>query len=133
MVKTLVSGGADSTIKIWHVGARDLIDILHKHNGMVRCLTFTPNGRILVTGGDDRKIMFWDLMLRQVGISLSLDDTAAHSLTFSPDGQTLVTGSYRKIKVWHISRPKKMITDTTVVAVVYRSFSHYSLLSYQCR
>ncbi len=108
--QTLVSGGADSTIKIWHMGARDLIDILHKHNGMVRCVAFTPNGRMLVTGGDDRKIMFWDLTLRQVGIFLSLDDTAAHSLTFSPDGQTLVTGSYRKIKVWHISRPKKMIT-----------------------
>lgn len=56
--QTLVSGGADSTIKIWHVGARDLIDILHKHNGMVRCLTFTPNGRILVTGEMIEKLCF---------------------------------------------------------------------------
>ena len=120
--QTLVSGGSDSTIKIWHVGALDLIDILHKHNGMVRCVAFTPNGRILVTGGDDRKIMFWDLMLRQVGISLSLDDTAAHSLTFSPDGQTLVTGSYRKIKVWHISRPKRM----TILPQLLQSFTGHS-------
>jgi WD40 repeat protein len=120
--QTLVSGGADSTIKIWHVGALDLIDILHKHNGMVRCVAFTPNGRMLVTGGDDRKIMFWDLMLRQVRISLSLDDTAAHSLTFSPDGQTLVTGSYRKIKVWHISRPKKMM----IAPQLLQSFTGHS-------
>ena len=101
--QTLVSGGADSTIKIWHVGALDLIDILHKHNGMVRCVAFTPDGRMLATGGDDRKIMFWDLMQRQVAIALSLDDTAAHALTFSPDGQTLVIGSYRKVKVWRVS------------------------------
>lgn len=99
----LVSGGADSTIKIWHPGAVDLIDILHKHNGMVRCVAFTPDGRMLATGGDDRKILFWDLMHRQVAIALSLDDTAAHSLAFSQDGQTLITGSYRKIKVWHKS------------------------------
>jgi WD40 repeat protein len=101
--QTLVSGGADSTIKIWHSGAVDLIDILHKHNGMVRCVAFTPDGRMLATGGDDRKILFWDLMYRQVAIALSLDDTAAHSLVFSQDGETLITGSYRKIKVWRKS------------------------------
>ncbi|AFY33476.1 WD40 repeat domain-containing protein [Calothrix sp. PCC 7507] len=101
--QTLVSVGADSTIKIWHVGARDLIDILHKHHGVVRCVTFTPGGRMLVTGGDDRKILFWDLTERRVAIALSLDDTAAHSLVLSQDGQTLVTGSYRKIKVWRTS------------------------------
>jgi WD40 repeat protein len=100
--QTLVSGGADSTIKIWHVGAKDLIDILHKHNGIVRCVAFTPDGRMLATGGDDRKILFWDLMLRQVSMTLSLDDTAAHSLAMSEDGQILVTGSYRKIKVWRL-------------------------------
>ncbi|WP_414543091.1 WD40 repeat domain-containing protein [Nostoc sp. CCY0012] len=112
--QTLVSGGADSTIKIWHVGALDLIDILHKHNGMVRCVAFTPDGRMLVTGGDDRKVLFWDLMQRQVAIALSLDDTAAHSLVLSRDGQTLVTGSYRKIKVWQTPHPTrgKILKDT---------------------
>ncbi|AKG20878.1 WD40 repeat domain-containing protein [Calothrix sp. 336/3] len=103
--QTLVSGGADSTIKLWHTGARDLIDIMHKHNGIVRCVTFTPDGRMLATGGDDRKILFWDLLYRQVTVALSLDDTAAHSLVLSPDGQILVTGSYRKIKVWHLEQP----------------------------
>ncbi|MCF2148138.1 WD40 repeat domain-containing protein [Desmonostoc muscorum LEGE 12446] len=101
--QTLVSCGADSTIKLWHVGALDLIDILHKHHGVVRCAAFTPDGRMLATGGDDRKILFWDLIHRQVAIALSLDDTAAHSLVLSRDGQTVVTGSYRKIKVWRIS------------------------------
>ncbi|BAY32412.1 WD-40 repeat-containing protein [Nostoc carneum NIES-2107] len=101
--QTLASVGADSTIKIWHVGALDLIDILHKHHGVVRCVAFTPDGRMLATGGDDRKILFWDLMKRQVAIALSLDDTAAHALALSQDGQILVTGSYRKIKVWRTS------------------------------
>jgi WD40 repeat protein len=110
----LVSAGADSTIKIWHIGALDLIDILHKHNGMVRCVAFAPNGLMLVTAGDDRKVLFWDLIQRQAVIALSLDDTAAHSLVLSQDGQTLVTGSYRKIKVWHTSqRPQaKILKDS---------------------
>ncbi|HLP91794.1 MAG TPA: WD40 repeat domain-containing protein [Nostocaceae cyanobacterium] len=98
--KTLVSAGADSTIKIWHTGALDLIDILHKHNGGVRCLAFTPDSKMLATGGDDRRILFWNLCDRQVKATLSLDDSAAHSLVFSSDGNTLIIGSYRKIKVY---------------------------------
>lgn len=111
--QTLVSGGADSTIKLWHAGAQDLIDILHKHNGMVRCVAFTPDGRMLATGGDDRKILFWDLMQRQVTIALSLDDTAAHSMALSQDGQTLVTGSYRKIKVWRWLQEGRILSFDT--------------------
>lgn len=111
--QTLVSGGADSTIKIWHVGALDLIDILHKHNGMVRCVAFSSDGRMLATGGDDRKVMFWDLMQRQVTISLSLEDTAAHSLAIT-DG-LIVTGCYRKIKVWRVSCQAGLPVDTQLL------------------
>ncbi|MCV3215447.1 WD40 repeat domain-containing protein [Plectonema radiosum NIES-515] len=122
--QTLVSGGADSTIKIWHSGAIDLIDILHKHNGMVRCVAFTPDGRMLATGGDDRKILFWDLMYRQVAIALSLDDSAAHSLAFSQDGQIMVTGSYRKIKVWDLSCQGKVRTLNTEPLQTLMGHSH---------
>ncbi|MBW4559801.1 MAG: WD40 repeat domain-containing protein [Mojavia pulchra JT2-VF2] len=121
--QTLVSVGADSTIKIWHVGALDLIDILHKHNGVVRCVAFTPDGRMLATGGDDRKILFWDLMKRQVAIALSLDDTAAHSMVLSRDGQTLVTGSYRKIKVWCTSHFAG-VTNLTDVQPLHSLMGH---------
>jgi WD40 repeat protein len=122
--QTLVSGGADSTIKIWHAGAQDLIDILHKHNGMVRCVAFTPDGRMLATGGDDRKILFWDLMQRQVALALSLDDTAAHSMALSQDGQTLVTGSYRKIKVWHPLQQGRIISFDTQPHHILIGHSH---------
>ncbi|MBK1985980.1 WD40 repeat domain-containing protein [Sphaerospermopsis aphanizomenoides BCCUSP55] len=101
--QTLVSVGADSTIKIWHTGALDLIDILHKHNGSVRCVAFTPDGKTVATGGDDRRILFWNLRDRQVENTLSLDDTAAHSMVISRDGKILITGSYRKIKVWQLT------------------------------
>lgn len=101
--QTLVSVGADSTIKIWHTGALDLIDILHKHHGNVRCVAFTPDGKMLATGGDDRRILFWNLRDRQVENTLSLDDTAAHSMVLSQDGKILITGSYRKIKVWQLT------------------------------
>ncbi|WP_460208301.1 WD40 repeat domain-containing protein [Scytonema sp. NUACC21] len=122
--QTLVSGGADSTIKIWHTGAQDLIDILHKHNGMVRCVAFTPDGQTIATGGDDRKIMFWDLTQRQVATALSLDDTAAHSLALSPDGRTLITGSYRKIKVWRIFFERESATFDSELLHSFTGHTH---------
>ncbi len=122
--QTLVSVGADSTIKLWHVGARDLIDILHKHNGMVRCVAFTGDGRVLVTGGDDRKILFWDLMQRQVTIAQSLEDTAAHSLAFSQDGQIMVTGSYRKLKVWGLCQESGLATSDAQLLCSFTGHTH---------
>ena len=130
----LVSGGADSTIKIWHVGARDLIDILHKHNGIVRCVAFTPDTKMLVTGGDDRKILFWDLVDRLVVATLSLDDNAAHALAISPastlspegNGKVLVTGSYRKIKVWRINYEGKENLD---IPLLYSFTAHSHIVT----
>lgn len=108
----LVSGGADSTIKIWHVGARDLIDILHKHNGMVRGVACSPDNRMIFTGGDDRRILYWDLQSRKVHSSFSLDDTNAHALVLSQDGKTLVTGSYRKIKIWRLEGEETLLQNS---------------------
>lgn len=99
----LITVGADSTVKMWHTGALDLIDIWHKHHGNVRCVGFSPDGKMVMTGGDDRRILFWNLRDRLVQNILSLDDTAAHSMVLSTDGKILITGSYRKIKVWDIS------------------------------
>jgi WD40 repeat protein len=123
----IVSGGADSTIKLWHVGACDLIDVLHKHHGIVRCTACTPDGRMFLTGGDDRTILFWDLTYRTVALSLSLDDTAARTLALNEDGTILVAGSYRKIKVWRISRDIRSASATTIVNTeLLHSFTAHS-------
>ncbi|MGA9381958.1 MAG: WD40 repeat domain-containing protein, partial [Phormidium sp.] len=98
--QTLISGGTDTTLKIWHPGAEDLIDILEQHNGVVRCLTFTANGQILASGGDDRKIHLWNRRQREASGTISWGDGVPHSISFSQDGLFLASGSYRKIKIW---------------------------------
>ncbi|MBE9229287.1 WD40 repeat domain-containing protein [Phormidium sp. LEGE 05292] len=99
---TLISGGTDTTLKIWHPGAQDLIDILEQHNGIVRCLSFSANGQILASGGDDRKIHLWNRRQREASGIISWGDGVPHSLTFSQDGLFLASGSYRKIKIWYL-------------------------------
>lgn len=100
--QTLISGGADSTIKIWHIGAKDLIDILEDHKGAVRCVAFSPSGQTFASGGDDRKINLWNRRKREAFTALSWGDSVPHSVAFSRNGQLLASGSYRKIKVWRL-------------------------------
>ncbi|XWK90030.1 MAG: WD40 repeat domain-containing protein [Phormidium sp.] len=100
--RTLISGGTDTTLKIWHPGAQDLIDILEQHTGVVRCLSFSANGQILASGADDRKIHLWNRRQREASGTISWGDGVPHSLTFSDDGLFLASGSYRKIKIWYL-------------------------------
>ncbi len=101
--RMLISGSADATIKIWHVGARDLVDILHEHQQTIRCMAFTPNQRILVSGGDDRTILFWDLRKREIEGRLSLSGTGVQALAFNRNGDKLITGSHHHIQIWEAS------------------------------
>lgn len=133
--QTLIGGGADATLKIWHIGARDLIDILEEHKAAVRCVAYSPSGQTLATGGDDRKISLWNRRKREAFTTLSWGDSVPHSLAFSPDGQLLASGSYRKIKIWRLedenvfSSPKAKLLHTItahshiVSAIAFRPIS----------
>lgn len=98
--RLLVSGSGDSTIKIWHVGARDLVDILQEHQRTIRCIGLTPNQRTLVTAGDDRTILFWDLRRREIESRLSVMGAGIHALAFNNQGDKFIIGCDRQIQVW---------------------------------
>jgi WD40 repeat protein len=57
--KTLVSGGADATIRFWDVASAKEIGRLPGHHGAVTALAFLPDGR-LVSGSADTTILIWD-------------------------------------------------------------------------
>lgn len=122
--QTLIGGGADSNLKVWHIGAKDLIDILEEHKGAVRCVAFSPNGQTLASGGDDRKISLWNRRKREAFTNLSWGDSVPHSLTFSPDGQLLASGSYRKIKVWRLEDENVFRTPKAKLLHAITAHSH---------
>src|SRR5580700_8264610 len=57
--KKLVTGGFDSTIKFWDVGAGEEIRTLNGP-GPVDSIAFSPNGKFLVSGGEDGAIILWN-------------------------------------------------------------------------
>nr|NCR59151.1 hypothetical protein [Microcystis aeruginosa LL13-06] len=59
--KTLVSSGADNTIKLWNVETGQEIRTLKGHDNSVSSVNFSPDGKTLVSGSDDNTIKLWNV------------------------------------------------------------------------
>jgi WD40 repeat protein len=91
----LASGGADGTIILWDVAARQSLDQpLISHTGGVLSVAFSPDGQTLAVGGDDNVITLWNVTNGQpIGQPFAGHTNWVMSVAFSPDGQTLASGS----------------------------------------
>ena len=101
--QTLVSGGADNTIKVWNLKTRQLNQTLKGHTDTVRSVAISPDGEILASGSADKTIKVWNLYTgKQVG-TLSGHSGAIWSVAISRDGRTLVSGGEDgKVNVWNL-------------------------------
>ncbi|MFN9732987.1 MAG: NACHT and WD repeat domain-containing protein, partial [Microcystis sp.] len=59
--KTLVSGSADKTIKLWNVETGQEIRTLKGHDDSVYSVNFSPDGKTLVSGSEDNTIKLWNV------------------------------------------------------------------------
>jgi WD40 repeat protein len=100
--KTLISGSADHTIKIWHLESGQVLQTLSGHTDTVRSLTLTSNGKTLISGSGDRTLKIWNLQTHQVIQTLE-QTSPIWSVSVSQDGKTLVSGSEDgTLNVWDL-------------------------------
>lgn len=60
----LVSGGWDSTVKVWQVREDSLSEALmelDEHDSEIKCVDLSSDGNIAVSGGEDGSAIVWDL------------------------------------------------------------------------
>ena len=63
--KTLVSGSADCTIKLWDVATGQERAALKGHTSAVQSIAFSPDGKTLASGSEDKTIKLWDVATGQ--------------------------------------------------------------------
>jgi WD40 repeat protein len=88
--RTLASGGADRTIRIWDAATGQLLRTLEGHTEEVRTVAFSPDGRTLASCGGELKL--WDAATGALRRTLKWG-VPVYAAAFSPDGKTLATGS----------------------------------------
>lgn len=112
--RTLVSSGADRTIRVWDLGdptsPLPLGGPVPGPAGTVFTVAFSPDGRTLAVGGADATIRLYDIttpgQLRPLGEPLTGPTGDVQSVAFSPTGGILAAGGADgTLRLWNLADP----------------------------
>ena len=94
--RTLASGSADSTVRLWDALTGAHVRTLEGHKYRVYSVAFSPDGRTLASGSNDNTVRLWDAVtgahIRTLEEHLYEHKSEVYSVAFSPDGRTLASG-----------------------------------------
>lgn len=61
-LSTIVSGSYDGEVRIWNLATGKCRRPILAHDGIIRGVTYVPNGERLITIGDDKTIKTWNAL-----------------------------------------------------------------------
>ena len=97
------TAGGGGKVTVWNRTTGDIHANFRGHNGYIRGLAFSPNGKWLISGGQDAKICLWNLETFKLEEQHSLHTNTVYSLAFSPDSKHFVSGSFdRQVIHWSL-------------------------------
>lgn len=94
----------DLTVKIWDLHTGECLQTLRGHEDRLRCVSFSPSGKLLVSGGLDCTLKVWDVATGKLLQNLVGYHSGILSITFFQDDNCLATaGLDDQIKFWDLS------------------------------
>jgi WD40 repeat protein/nucleoside phosphorylase len=101
---TLLASGHDSSIRIWHLETGTERRTLSGHQGAVRSVAFSPDGKTLASGSDDASVRLWEVASGSERRVLMGHLFSVWSVAFSPDSKTLASGSVdTTVRLWEVA------------------------------
>ena len=82
-------------------GVRVEVQKLTGHQGLVRSVAVTPDGRYIVSGSEDMTVRVWERDTGKEVQKLTGHQSGVTSVAVTPDGRYIVSGSEDKtVRVW---------------------------------
>jgi hypothetical protein len=106
-----LSGGDDSTLKLWDIATGNVINTFSGHSTWVApSVAFLPDGRSAVSGSADGSIKLWEVPTgREIG---SFEHSGLSSIALSPDGHMVLSGggSDHTLRLWYVATGEELRT-----------------------
>lgn len=121
--KTIASGSADRSIRIWDVESGELLQTLAAHDATVGTLAFSPDGSQLASAAWDGSLIVWETVGWEPVWGSSQHDQRVYSLGYSIDGSLLATGAGEgELFLWSASDGEllaRLPAENSAVRVVF--------------
>ena len=103
--KFVAAGTTDGGVRMWSVRNGEEARMLKGlHQGLVRCLAFSADGKQMATGGQDGKLVITDLTSGKILQSFKRN-TPIFTVEFAADGETVAAGYFPPepvVRVWNL-------------------------------
>ena len=97
----VVSGSADSTIRIWDLTSWAEPQVLTGHQGWVNTIALSPDEQVIASGGGDGMLRLWNAKNSEPLGTIPAHNGIIRSVIFSPQGDQLASsGIDGSIRLW---------------------------------
>jgi WD40 repeat protein len=96
--KTLASGSADKTVRLWNVEKTEAGRVFSGHADEVQSVAFSPDGKRIASASSDKTIKIWDAATGKEIAALTGHSAPVMSLIFSKSGKYLISAAARVVE-----------------------------------
>jgi WD40 repeat protein/predicted Ser/Thr protein kinase len=107
--RTLASGGADFTVRLWDVATGREVRNLRGHSRGINGVAFSPDGRTLASAGQDSLVKLWDVASANEIRTLRGHADEVNAVAFSRDGRAVASaGKDHTLRIWDAASGKEV-------------------------